>query len=104
MKQTKKELFRIAIRNRGFTQELDPISTPHGRILIAQSIIPVWEPNENGVLSPLIRMAWAWERDDVDSIADLWVYASSTDESRIALCRKEAELWLADNLEVGRYA
>ena len=83
---------------------LEPRSTRHGRILIAERYYPTGHPEFHG---PHWQMQWMIDRDGPDTGRRLFFASPSladpTRLARVNAALKDAKQFIKDSLEVGRY-
>lgn len=82
-------------------QPVKKVTLSGGEILIADG----YSDSHKEFPEPAYRTIWAVSQNDMDICQSLYIKMGSGDlQARINAAMKEAELWIKDNVAVGRYA
>jgi len=77
-------------------------TTPHGVILIAEKNAPLYGMDRNHP-EPHWAVLWAVSRGAMDIGRTIYCKRLSRRDSRIALAVADAERWMKDSVDYGRY-
>ena len=98
------EKFEKVCRDEGVIPTALKHSTEHGVMRFAEAYHHANpEHTISGVIVPGWRTLWVMDRDGSDYFGVLWFRAGTIQQARFNTAKEDADQFIADNLEVGRY-